>query len=51
VSGGLPESDLAQVAGYADRQLLRPEDPLSAANRRITITIAKDPTPSFGPTQ
>jgi len=51
VGGGLPESDLTQVAGYADRQLLHPEDPLAAANRRITITIAKDPTPSFGPTQ
>ncbi len=49
VSGGLPESDLTQVAGYADRQLLHPEDPLAASNRRITITVAKDPTPSFGP--
>lgn len=51
VAGGLPEADLAQVVGYADRQLLHPEDPLAAANRRITITVAKDLTPSFGPTQ
>lgn len=51
VGDGLPEADLAQVAGYADRQLLHPENPLAAANRRITITIAKDPTPSFGPAQ
>ncbi len=51
VKNGLPETDLAQVAGYADRQLLQPQNPLSDANRRITITIAKDPTPAFGPTQ
>jgi chemotaxis protein MotB len=49
VGGGLPESDLTQVAGYADRQLLHPNDPLDAANRRITITVAKDPTPAFAP--
>jgi chemotaxis protein MotB len=47
VSGGLPETDLTQVAGYADRQLLHPNDPMAASNRRITITVAKDPTPSF----
>jgi chemotaxis protein MotB len=50
VAGGLPETDLTQVAGYADRELLHPEDPLAAANRRITITIAKT-APGFGPTQ
>ena len=48
VSGGLPETDLTQVAGYADRQLLHPDNPLDASNRRITITVAKDPTLSFG---
>lgn len=47
VSGGLPESELTQVAGYADRQMLHPNDPLGAANRRITITVAKGPTPAF----
>ncbi len=51
VGAGLPESDLAQVAGYADRQLLHPEDPLADSNRRITITIAKDEAAAFGPTQ
>jgi chemotaxis protein MotB len=47
VSGGLPETELTQVAGYADRQLLHPNDPLAAANRRITITVTKGPTPAF----
>jgi chemotaxis protein MotB len=51
VGNGLPEADLAQVSGYADRQLLHPDDPMAAANRRITITIAKAGTSSFGPTQ
>jgi chemotaxis protein MotB len=51
VGNGLPETDLSQVAGYADRELLHPEDPLAAANRRITITIAKNNAPVFGPTQ
>jgi chemotaxis protein MotB len=51
VSSGLPEAELTQVAGYADRQLLHPDDPLAAANRRITITIAKNSPAVFGPTQ
>jgi chemotaxis protein MotB len=50
-AGGLPETDLAQVAGYADRELLQPRDPLADANRRITITVARDPATAFGPTQ
>jgi chemotaxis protein MotB len=49
VTGGLPETDLTQVAGFADRQLLHPNDPLGAANRRITITVTKGPVPAFGP--
>jgi chemotaxis protein MotB len=48
VAGGLPETDLTQVAGYADRQLLHANDPLSAANRRITITVTKSLTPDAG---
>jgi chemotaxis protein MotB len=51
VGNGLPETNLSQVAGYADRELLHPEDPLADSNRRITITVAKDATPIFGPTQ
>jgi chemotaxis protein MotB len=51
VVSGLPEADLKQVAGYADRDLLHPEDPLADSNRRITITVAKDPASNFGPTQ
>jgi chemotaxis protein MotB len=47
VSGGLPETDLTQVAGYADRQLLHADAPLAAANRRITITVTKGRTPAF----
>ncbi len=51
IGAGLPEADLAQVAGYADRQLLHPENPLADSNRRITLTIAKDGAAAFGPTQ
>ncbi|HUA76105.1 MAG TPA: flagellar motor protein MotB [Acetobacteraceae bacterium] len=39
VADGLPEGRIARVAGYADRDLLLPADPLAAANRRITILV------------
>lgn len=37
--GGLDENRIQQVAGYADRRLKVPEDPLSPVNRRIEILI------------
>lgn len=39
VRGGLPESRVEQVTGYADRRLLISDDPLADANRRIEILI------------
>ncbi|MDQ0456998.1 MotB family protein [Rhizobium paknamense] len=39
VRGGLDESRIKQVSGFADRRLLKPEDPLADANRRIEILI------------
>jgi chemotaxis protein MotB len=38
---GLPPERVEQVAGYADRQLRVPSDPLSSENRRISILIRK----------
>ncbi|MDZ5698453.1 MotB family protein [Chelativorans sp. M5D2P16] len=39
VRGGLDEARLEEVAGFADRHLKRPDDPLAAANRRIEILL------------
>ena len=41
VADGLPEPRIARVAGYADRDLLLPADPLAAANRRIAILVMR----------
>lgn len=41
VASGLPEARIARVAGYADRDLLLPADPLAAANRRIAILVMR----------
>jgi chemotaxis protein MotB len=38
-SNGLRPNQVAQVRGYADRQLRHPEDPESPANRRITVIV------------
>ncbi len=38
--GGLDPTRLVRVIGYADRQLLVPEEPFSDRNRRISITVA-----------
>jgi chemotaxis protein MotB len=38
---GFPSQRVEQVAGYADRQLRVPADPLSSENRRISILIRK----------
>jgi len=42
VRGGLSESRITQVSGFADRRLLKPEDPLAPANRRIEILVQGD---------
>ncbi|MBP1853130.1 MotB family protein [Rhizobium halophytocola] len=42
VRGGLDQSRVKQISGFADRRLQVPGDPLSAANRRIEILIQAD---------
>lgn len=39
VRGGLDETRIKEVAGYADRQLKDPENPFSDTNRRIEILL------------
>jgi chemotaxis protein MotB len=39
---GVPESRIAQIRGFADRQLRDPAHPLAAGNRRVTITVKFD---------
>ncbi|MCT7377567.1 MotB family protein [Chelativorans salis] len=39
VRGGLNEARIAEVAGFADRRLKLPDDPLADANRRIDILL------------
>ncbi len=36
---GLGDARIANVVGYADRDLLMPADPLNAANRRIVLVV------------
>ncbi len=38
---GIPETRFARIVGYADRQLLIPEDPSDPRNRRIAITLLR----------
>jgi chemotaxis protein MotB len=38
-SAGVDPTRIARVVGYADRQLLKPEEPFSEQNRRISITV------------
>jgi chemotaxis protein MotB len=40
--GGVPEKRVVRIAGYADRQLKAPKEPLGAVNRRIEILLRKD---------
>lgn len=42
VRGGLAESRVKQVSGFADRRLQVPDDPLAASNRRIEILVQAD---------
>lgn len=39
VSGGLPETHIDEIHGYADSRLRDPSDPFSFLNRRISITV------------
>ena len=39
---GLPENRIRSVAGYAERQLLLPDQPNAAANRRVAITLLRE---------
>ncbi|MGO9428801.1 MotB family protein [Rhodoblastus sp.] len=41
VRGGLPETRVERVEGYADRRLKSPEKPEAAENRRIEILVRK----------
>jgi chemotaxis protein MotB len=42
VRGGVSEKRVVKIAGYADRQLRAPKEPLGAVNRRIEILLRKD---------
>jgi chemotaxis protein MotB len=42
---GLPESRIRSVTGNADRDLLMPDAPTSAANRRVSITLLREAPP------
>lgn len=42
VRAGLDETRIKEVAGFADRELKVPNDPLNAANRRIEILLEVD---------
>lgn len=39
IRGGLAESRVSQISGFADKRLQVPEDPLAPANRRIEILL------------
>lgn len=40
--GGLEETRVREISGFADRQLLDAEDPFSPANRRIEVLVEVD---------
>jgi chemotaxis protein MotB len=46
---GLPDARIRDVTGHADRDLLRPDTPLAAANRRVTITLLRSAGPVPNP--
>ena len=41
VEAGLPEGRIRSVSGHADRDLLLPDTPNDAANRRVSITVLR----------
>jgi chemotaxis protein MotB len=42
---GLPDARIKDVTGHADRDLLLPNDPLAASNRRIAIVLLRTAPP------
>ena len=46
---GLPPGRIASVSGNADRELLLPDQPLAAANRRIAIVVLREASQKSGP--
>ncbi|HBF31730.1 MotB family protein [Rhizobium sp.] len=42
VRGGLDEARITQISGFADRRLLKADDPYAAVNRRIEILVQGD---------
>jgi chemotaxis protein MotB len=46
---GLPEARIRSVSGNAERDLLLPETPNAAANRRVSITLLRQPPPEPTP--
>ena len=42
VEGGLPDGRFRTVTGHADRDPLQPNEPLAAANRRISILVLRE---------
>jgi chemotaxis protein MotB len=41
VDAGLPEARIRSVSGHAERDLLLPETPNAAANRRVSVTVLR----------
>jgi chemotaxis protein MotB len=48
-AGGLPDGQIDQVRGWADRALRLPQDPTSPRNRRVAITILLPEPPAAPP--
>ncbi|EFH11633.1 OmpA/MotB family protein, partial [Teichococcus cervicalis] len=49
IEAGIAEERLRAVAGRADRDLLSPDRPLDAANRRVSILVLMPGAPQEGP--
>jgi len=41
---GVRRDQVAQVRGYADQRLLKPEDPQAPSNRRISVVVQYQPS-------
>jgi len=39
VANGVPDQKVAQVRGFAERNLRHPEDPEAASNRRVSVIV------------
>jgi chemotaxis protein MotB len=48
-SSGVTPKQINRIIGYADSDLMVPEDPFAPANRRISITIRRIGTPDAAP--